>query len=264
MTNLISTQAPSFIGERLLSLLCRPLEEGKKDPSATEWTDRDPLETIRRVAPQVLDGIMGKKILDYGCGYGHQAVALARMGAYVWAYDINEKDIQLTAAAAGTLGKSRTRLSASTKLPVPGSMDLVISQNSFEHFGDPARELHNMARQIHLDGRILVTFGPPWLAPKGSHMHFFTYVPWVNLLFPESVVMNVRKKYRSDGATRYVDAGLNKMTLAKFEEIIDNCGLEIVEKKYETVKGLPLGNVPHVRELFVNHVTVILRKKINA
>jgi hypothetical protein len=62
-------------------------------------------------------------------------------------------------------------------------------------------------------GCVLITFFEPWLSPYGSHMSHFTRVPWINVLFSERTVMNVRSLFRSDGATRYedVEGGLNRI-----------------------------------------------------
>jgi hypothetical protein len=94
-------------------------------------------------------------------------------------------------------------------------------------------------------------------------MHFFCKVPWINLLFPEKVVMRARSHFRSDGATTYeeVESGLNKMSVGKFESIINSCNLMPIYRKYECVKGINwLSKVPSMRELFINYVTVVLSK----
>src|SRR6185295_9848751 len=95
----------------------------------------------------------------------------------------------------------------------------------------------------------------------GSHMQFFTRVPWVNLLFSERTVMNVRGRFRNDGAKRYqdVEAGLNQMSVSKFERILREQGLVPVYRKYECVKGMNvLAHAPLLRELLINHVTALL------
>jgi SAM-dependent methyltransferase len=104
---------------------------------------------------------------------------------------------------------------------------IVISQNSMEHFEDPVKILDEMKSALNQDGKILITFAPPWFAPYGSHMHFFCKVPWINILFSERTVMKVRSNFRSDGATKYeeVESGLNKMTVTKFERIVANAKL---------------------------------------
>ena len=142
-----------------------------------------------------------------------------------------------------------------------GHFDIVLSQNSMEHFPDPHGALKTMISALRLDGKLLITFGPPWFSPRGSHMHYFTKVPWVNLLFSERTVMNVRGRFRHDGATRYVDveSGLNRMSVAKFERMINEFDLVPLYRRYDCVKGLDIaGTIPIVRELLVNRISVIL------
>ena len=141
---------------------------------------------------------------------------------------------------------------------------MAISHNSFEHFSDPRAVLEEMKGLIADGGKILITFSPPWLSPYGSHMHFFTRVPWVNILFPERAVMAVRSRYRNDGARRYeeVESGLNKMTVGRFERIVASCGLEFAYKRYRCVRNLDFfGQARLVREFFVNSVSAILVKR---
>jgi ubiquinone/menaquinone biosynthesis C-methylase UbiE len=130
-----------------------------------------------------------------------------------------------------------------------------------EHYPEPAATLEEMRRLLKPGGRLLITFGPPWFAPYGSHMHFFCKVPWLNLLFTERTVMAVRARFRQDGAKRYEDceSGLNKMSVAKFERIIAEAGLKVEDRRYDCIKGLNfLGRLPLLRELFINHVTATL------
>jgi hypothetical protein len=73
--------------------------------------------------------------------------------------------------------------------------------------------------------------------------------------------MSARAKYRHDGATRYVEveSGLNMMSIAKFERIVAESGMKAVQSRYDCIRGLNfLGNIPILRELAINHVTVIL------
>ena len=121
-----------------------------------------------------------------------------------------------------------------------------------------------MIAALRKDGELLITFGPPWWAPFGSHMQFFTKCPWVNILFSERTVMRVRSKFRSDGAMRYedVDSGLNKMSVAKFERLLRKVGLRHTYKRYDCSRGLNIfRNVPGIRNLFINHISCILVKE---
>ncbi|MCR4337155.1 MAG: class I SAM-dependent methyltransferase, partial [Candidatus Omnitrophica bacterium] len=144
-----------------------------------------------------------------------------------------------------------------------GKFDIIISQHSMEHFPDPEKIFDIMISALHPRGELLISLGPPWFAPYGSHMQFFTPIPWVQLLFSEGTVMNVRKRFRDDGAKKYqdVESGLNKMSVKKFEKLIHKKKLKIKYQRYGCVKKLtPLGCVPWARELFINQVNCILIK----
>ncbi len=52
-------------------------------------------------------------------------------------------------------------------------------------------------------------------------MNFFTKLPWVQFLFSEETIMNVRRLYRHDGAMWYhqVEGGLNEIGDRSFRSI---------------------------------------------
>lgn len=146
---------------------------------------------------------------------------------------------------------------------IVGTFDVAVSCSSFEHFSDPEHILRQMIDSVKPGGIIIVSFAEPWYSPHGSHMNFFTKVPWVNLLFSEKAVMQVRSRFRNDGAVRYedVEGGLNRMSLAKFEKIIRNSGMKIEFLDYYAVKRIPLvKKVPVIRELLVASAACVLRK----
>ena len=227
---------------------------------------RNALDLVRREFPDFARRIAGTAVLAFGCGNGWQSVAMAHAQAsYVMGVDTNDRCLKNARLLAGRLGLPAERVEFVSTLPdgSRGRFDLAISQNSFEHFPDPALILQQMASALRPGGEVLITFGPPWFSPYGSHMFFFTRVPWVNILFPERTVMRVRRQFRSDGATRYeeVEGGLNRMTVARFERLIRESGLRLEWKRYRCVKGIDrLQALPRLRELFITHVSCVLRK----
>lgn len=254
------------IGERILLLLSRPAEEKDYLSNDTENTESGALNLLKRVYPSFDTLVAGKRVVDFGCGLGNQSIALVReYGCWVVGIDINKATLAKAVENAKKHSISPQRLSfveAATP-EMRGYFDVVISQNSFEHFTDPQVVLNLMISLLNSSGVLLITFGPPWFAPYGSHMHFFCKVPWINLLFPEKAVMKARSHFRSDGATTYeeVESGLNKMTVGKFESLISSCRLKPTYRKYECVKGINwLSRVPLLRELFINHITVVLSR----
>lgn len=259
-----------FAERSLLALSRKPGSGDYIEGQLERQTDGTALRLLERVYPDLRDIITGKSVVDFGCGQGCQAIALARKGAYrVVGVDSNSR----------TLAKARNMLSKTNlqdkvhfveKLPahLKEQFDIVISQNSMEHFPDPAAVLAEMISILKVNGRLIITFGPPWYAPYGSHMHFFSKVPWINIWFSEKTVMTVRSLFRNDGATRYeeVESGLNKMSVSKFERIVREAmpQCHVIYKKYECVKGLDfLGNIPFMRELFINHISYVLQKAIH-
>lgn len=254
----------SGVGERVLAALSRAPGAGDYAAALDPWSEENALDGLRAAFPDLAARVRGRRVLDFGCGGGWQAVALAREGAaFVLGVDSNERVLAAARALRGRLGIDPARLdfAASVGEGEAGRFDVVVSQNAMEHFGDPVGALRGMKAALAPGGRVLVTFGPPWLAPSGSHMHFFTRVPWVNLLFRERTVMAVRARYRRDGARRYeeVESGLNRMTLARFERVVAAAGLRLERRRYRCVKGLPLlDRIPVARELFVNVVDAVL------
>jgi SAM-dependent methyltransferase len=253
------------LSERLLLFLSREPESADYEVGRDHWTSEEALSQLCRFFPGFLTRIADKEILDFGCGTGYQSVALARMGAkHVVGLDVNKNYIEKarqSANQAGLAGKVDffDRLDESFR----DRFDMVISQNSMEHFPDPSNALSKMKKAIKENGIILVTFGCPWFSPYGSHMHFFVKVPWINLLFDEKTVMSVRRYFRDDGATRYedVEGGLNRMSVARFEKLVRDTGLRVGYKHYEGIKGINvLCKIPYVRELFVNNISCVLEK----
>ena len=253
----------SALGERVLLTFSRKV--GTKDfPGGTEKTNLDnALEFPCKTVPGFVDLFQNKTVLDFGCGHGWQAIAMAQRGArQVVGVDIIHAD-RAAASAAAHGCSDRTRFYRSLPRELGGTFEIVLSCRSFEHFSDPATVLQEMRNAAVPGGLVVITFAEPWWSPTGSHMSFFTKVPWANLWFSENTLMAVRNRFRHDGATRLeeVAGGLNKMTLAKFERLIAGCGMEEKFRRYYATKRLPLvTRIPLVREFFVSAIATVLQK----
>lgn len=249
-------------GERLLLRFSKPVATVRAE-HPSPWSVATALELLDRVYPGFQQAIRGRDVVDFGCGRGYQTVAMAEAGARsVLGLDIVPNclaDAQLLAEKHGV----QERVEFRSEPPADTHFDVVVSQNSMEHFPEPLFALRQMAAILRANGMIFVTFGPPWLAPFGHHCHYFAPIPWLNLLFRERVVMNVRARYVHDGATRYEDVtgGLNRMTVRKFEQLVHRARLTVEQEGYDVVKKLPssVTRVPILRELLINRVSVVLR-----
>ncbi len=217
--------------------------------------------------PNFIELIKGRDVLDFGCGQGYQAVAMCLEGAHrVVGTDVRNSVLEHGRTLATNANVANRVTFAERIAPEDeGRFDIVVSLNSMEHFTDPHVALDLMVRALKPGGSLLLTFSPPWYAPYGSHMHFFTRVPWVHLLFGEQTVMNVRRHFRHDGATRYeeVDGGLNRMSRRKFGALIRATPLRVRSARYDAVKRLPLVTaIPLLNELLTNRISCILEKPL--
>lgn len=243
----------------LLLQFCRKPDTADYASGNPKHDDALTLSNIKAVFPDIEQQIKGKRVVDFGCGSGYQAVAYARAGAReVVGVEIVEHLAELSADRARQEGVADI-VRIERHLSEPHSADVIISTNSFEHFIEPEAIMNQFREALAPGGRALITFGPPWFAPTGAHMSFFCRLPWVQLLFPESAVMQARTLYRTDTPVSYIDAGIGKISVARFERIIRTCGLKMSWYRYDCVKGLDfLQHLPGIRELFINRVSCIL------
>ena len=235
---------------------------------------RDDFEKLRRRFGSAFD-IADKRVLEVGCGEGDLAICMAEAQAQVTALDIDGARIKtaeskrLTAQAEGRAGAKFVEADF-LRFESDVSFDRIVALESFEHIAAPERFLAKMRTLLAPEGKILSVWGPTWLSPFGAHMAELTKVPWVHLLFPEPVVLAVRRaKYRpTDLATRYENmrGGLNRMTIARFRECVAEAGLKL--ERFEInpqFKGRPIDALnrlatafPGVGEYFSHTVLCIM------
>lgn len=249
-----------------MSLAERVLSAFSRDPAVPEYqggtsraTVDNALEFLVKTVPGFLSLIREKDVLDFGCGYGLQAVAMARSGARtVTGLDLPRPALLERWEAVSQLDMKNVILS--TDRPRE-KFDVVMSCSSFEHFSDPASIVEQMRRYAKPGGLVIISFAEPWLSPRGSHCDHFTRLPWVNCLFPEKAVLSVRARYKQDGALRYedVEGGLNRMTIYKFEKLMRESGMRIRSLHLFPVKGLPLvSQIPIMREFLTAAASCVL------
>jgi SAM-dependent methyltransferase len=249
------------VGAAILSLTSLPKSQADIDPASTEW-EKDPLSLLKASFPDFVSSIKDKVVLDYGCGYGFQSIAIANGGAKeVIGYDPNP--YATNEATVNAMKAKMQGITFANELFQINGIDVIVSQDTFEHFDNPEHELNKMQSLLKPGGMIYLTFGPPWKAPWGAHMHFFCPIPWIqnaplSWLFTERAVMGERSRFRDNKHT-YNSVGLNKMTIKQFESILERISMKVVYKQYGTVWGMKfLTMIPYVREWFINQASVKL------
>jgi SAM-dependent methyltransferase len=201
----------------------------------------------------------GKTVIDFGCGYGAEAIDMARHGARsVTGIDIRPGVLAAAAEAARAAGVGHL----CTFAPAAAEKaDVIISVDAFEHFDDPAAVLRTMAALLKPDGCVLASFGPPWLHPHGGHL--FSVFPWSHLLFTEKALLRWRSQFRADGATRFreVEGGLNQMTVRRFERLVAESDFRFASFEAVPIRAARLVQNRLTREFLTSLIRCKLVKK---
>jgi 2-polyprenyl-3-methyl-5-hydroxy-6-metoxy-1,4-benzoquinol methylase len=215
-------------GRVLLGLVVRAFPAPVAD-----WEYADPHETsgLRRYfGAERLGQMRGKRVLDFGCGRGADAVAVALAGASeVVGVDVQAHLVDSAKALAEKFDVTDVcrfidaRTDPAGYAALDGGFDVVYTIDAFEHFSETTFILGEMDRLLAPGGKLLISFGPPWKHPYGAHLMDWTKAPWMHFFFDEETVLAVRARFLADGAQRYaeVPGGLNGMAIARFREIVE-------------------------------------------
>jgi SAM-dependent methyltransferase len=210
------------------------LERSEATPAeARRWFERQ---------PAWLD-LAGKSVLDVGCGHGDLCLEAARRGAgRVLGVDIAVEDIKLAnrklREEPGDPPVEFRAYEGSLEELGDERFDLVLSKDSFEHYGafpgspSPAQMVREMAGRLVEGGLLVIGFGPLWKAPFGGHID--SRFPWAHLIFPEEVIFDEFRRVRPPGKTARTfeeGTGVNRMTFAHFQEVMGASGLEQLDMR---------------------------------
>src|SRR5439155_444803 len=121
--------------------------------------------------------IRRKSILDLGCGFGGMVIFLAEQGARrVVGVDTDEERL---AFARNKVKSEFSNLADRIEFAVPAELreerfDLVVSEDSFEHYGDPIAVMKTVRTFLVDSGKVLIGFSPLWKSPYGGHIDYMT------------------------------------------------------------------------------------------
>jgi len=139
-----------------------PSELEKFSQLAHRWWDPTsefkPLHEINPLRLGWIDqgvGLLGKRVLDVGCGGGILSEAMAARGADVTGIDLSERALKVAQLHLLESGEHVTYLQVDVDelaQQQPGSFDVVVSMEVLEHVPDPARQVHACARLLKPGG----------------------------------------------------------------------------------------------------------------
>jgi hypothetical protein len=73
---------------------------------------------------------------------------------------------------------------------------------------------------VQPSGSVIVSFGPTWYHPYGGHL--YSIFPYAHFVFTEKALVNWRSTLPGKSVARsFRETGLNQVTVARFERLID-------------------------------------------
>jgi len=111
-------------------------------------------ETLRMV-----DVKRGERILDVGCGRGHDLASLKEKGGMLFGYDSSRVMLRKAMACFSENGIPLLLVAGSSEnLPFnKGAFDKVYCKGAIDHFYDPFRAVQEMGRVLKDDGRMVIS-----------------------------------------------------------------------------------------------------------
>jgi len=214
-------------------------DEGKK--TFAEWEFEQSKRLNRYYLPEIdlLKEIQGKTILDIGAGSGGKTTFYALNGAKrLTGIDTEERFIMQARDFASSKNARNIDFIVADAEEMPfqnASFDMCVMNDVFEHLSKPEVVLQEVNRVLKPHGKVFIN-SPPYFHPYGAHLTDLIGIPYVHLLFPEPVLINAYKKLalETKSAEKRINLRfgivdnreqityINKMTIARFEEIIRN------------------------------------------
>lgn len=117
--------------------------------------------------------VVGKRVIDIGCGTGRHAIRLARAGADVVGVDFSEGMLERARSKAGNTGVRFVRHDIGTALPFgSASFDVVMCCLVMDHIHELVPLFGEMARLCRQRGRIVVTVMHPAMSLRGVRARY--------------------------------------------------------------------------------------------
>jgi hypothetical protein len=221
------------------------------------YSGRSKLEAL--FGPGIWSEVVGKVVTEFGCADGAETIEMAARGARkAVGIDARQSVLEIARRAAEARGVA-DRCIFSTRSDE--KTDLIFSIDWFEHYDDVEGILWHMRQLITDNGRVHISFGPPWYHPLGGHL--FSVFPWSHLIFTEKALIQWRSTFKTDGATRFreVEGGLNQMTIRRFERLLEHSDFLVERFDTPPIRKLRALHNRLTREFLTSHVRCTLRPR---
>ncbi len=240
--------------------------------------------------PSVKEFLHEKRVLDFGCYFGGTAVAWEEMYGTrkMCGFDVDSIYIEGANAYAKRVGSTAEfRQGYGEEAPFPDeAFDTIVAIDVLEHVHDVEKCLEECWRMLVPNGHLIAVF-PTYYHPYAHHLKI-SYAPLAHWFFSDETLRKAQNEIYADSGSQYAHfhteaqpyyrlPGLNGITARRAWRLIRRQKWEIVRN---VRWGLPrvgrrartpllarvsqinsvLGRVPGLDEIFLDRVSVILRK----
>lgn len=257
--------APAFLSPDLLPAL---MAEGFRQPDAVRY-DPEGLRLRAREKVERLSNLVGlagvQRALELGSWDGMVGRELAERGIRACALDVVMTGLDPRARRDGV---RFVQSDAGNIALAGGSIDLVYSFGSLEHFPHPDRSLFEVHRVLRRGGRAFFNFGPLYLSPYGRHAYRQIPVPFCHLLFGEPALHAYAAAAGLPHDWPFVNGWALQQyralwtsvedrfrVLSNHEHSTGGVGMELVSRFPQCFRGTS------VDALLVSHVDIVLEKR---
>jgi cyclopropane fatty-acyl-phospholipid synthase-like methyltransferase len=224
-------------------------------------------------------GLAGRDILDFGCGEGTTALALAlrHAASRVVGIDISSPDIDRCAGLAqAQLGLTALPPNLALEPVEPGALhdaaarfDVIYSWSVFEHVEQALipRTFDLLASVLRPGGSLFIQIAPLFYSEDGSHLMAWVPEPWGHLANQHSVYMGkLRQACGSDAefdALRSMYETLNRLTADQLKAHATSRGWRVAREYRTDREGeMPAGLLSIFnRDVLLNEQVVLLLER---
>ncbi|MBX9617010.1 MAG: class I SAM-dependent methyltransferase [Caulobacteraceae bacterium] len=254
----------------------RDREAGSLDPEMRAKLYGLPQIMADWLAPH--GGFEGRRVLDFGCGFGETAagIALGHGAAEVRGVDIQPKPQRCAGILRETLGLETLPGNLKLRQIEPGEavgrddLDIVVSWSTVEHVARGLLDgvLGSLHAALKPGGLAFIQISPLYFSPEGSHLWALGYRGWEHLTRQTSEMLDAIE------AAPWLDDGrkarmtrmfltLNRLTAEELVDRVGKAGFSVLREQRDRTDLVPspaLIQAYALEALTTGQVVLLLRR----
>lgn len=215
-----------------------------------------------RLSPDI-QRCRGLTLVDIGGGMGELAAHLAGRGAeFVWCVEPDPERVDQARETLQAYDNARAVQAPGEEVrQIIGGADRVTLHEVLPHVNKPLdllREVHDLLRP----GGLAFVMFMPWGAPYGAHTRDLLPVPWLHLLYPKSVLAEMRSSEHGWHSKDLAATGLHQLRMGEFLDLASQSGLAVVHLQLLPVwRHGWVTKWPGLREVSTTKLGAVLRRE---